>query len=388
MWSIPFEDINENDILYLIDNKVSEGKNLDFKAKFHQNPSDSERKELSKDLSSFANSDGGDLVFGVCEKDAKANSLSDDIGVSLDKIEEVKENFLRRSYDIVEPPIPNIKFKHLIVNNRLIIIVRVEKSFNCPHRASDRTYYFRLERESKPMPTNQLRRLFFEGVNLEKDIKQFHLERIDDYRDGLSVVTIMNEPKLLFHFFPVGSYLNNIKYEIGRSNFGLHPSKISSGASTIPTIDGVMSYSGPSNQISGVRACSVLFRNGICEIVTKINYRENEINKIPCKMLFLNYIEEIINEAISRSFDAMSALDAQGPYYVLCSLFDVQYCSACYQYDEDQPVVILRKNLLSYPILKLERLDSREDTLHCVDFIYELIWNTFGLMRPENTSRR
>ena len=228
MWSVPFEAISANDILSLINNRVSEGKNLDFKAKFHKRPTDSERKDLSKDLSSFANSDGGDLVFGVCERDAQADSLSDDIGVSLDEVEAVKEDFLRRSYDIVEPPILNIKIKHITVNNKLIIIVRVEKSFNSPHRANDRTYYFRLEKESKPMPTDQLRRLFFEGVNLEKDIKQFHLERINAYRDGLPVVTIVNEPKLVFHFIPVGSYLNNIKYEIGRSNFGLHPSQMSS----------------------------------------------------------------------------------------------------------------------------------------------------------------
>lgn len=381
MWIIPFEDINENDILFLIDNKISEGKNLDFKARFHKKPTDSEKKELSKDLSSFANSDGGDLVFGICEKNGQADSLSDDIGVSLDEVEKVKEDFLRRSYDIVEPPILNIKFKHINVDGKLIIIIRVEKSFNAPHRANDRTYYFRLEKESKPMPTDQLRRLFFEGVNLEKDIKQFHLERINTYRDGLSVVTIVNEPKLVFHFVPVGSYLNNIKYEIGRSNFGLHPSQMSSSSNMIPTIDGVMSYPGASNNIKDVRSCSVLFRNGICEIITKINYRIATLNNIKYKMLFLKDIEDNIDEAVRKSFNVMNALDVQGPYYILCSLFDVERCSANYDYSGDYPVVRLRQNLLSYPILKLERLDSNEETLEDVNSIYKLIWNTFGLMR-------
>ena len=149
----------------------------------------------------------------------------------------------------------------------------------------------------------------------------------------------------------------------------------------IQTIDGVMSYPGASNDIKDVRSCSVLFRNGICEIITKINYRTITVNNINYKMLFLKYIENVIEEAVRKSFNVMNNLDAQGPYYVLCSLFDVQRCSADYAYDKDHPVVRLSQNLLSYPILKLERLDSSEETLEDINGIYELVWNTFGLTR-------
>ena len=62
----PIENIDKNDLLSLISNSVLEKKTLDYKEKFSGN-SDSDKREFLKDITSFANSSGGDIVYGIKE---------------------------------------------------------------------------------------------------------------------------------------------------------------------------------------------------------------------------------------------------------------------------------------------------------------------------------
>jgi predicted HTH transcriptional regulator len=62
----PFEAIAEDDVLALIANAVSEGRTIDYKRELPGN-GDGDKKEFLADVSSFANTSGGDLVFGIDE---------------------------------------------------------------------------------------------------------------------------------------------------------------------------------------------------------------------------------------------------------------------------------------------------------------------------------
>lgn len=59
-------DITENDLLALISDGVAEGRSIDYKRELPGN-SDGDKKEFLADASSFANTEGGDLVFGMLE---------------------------------------------------------------------------------------------------------------------------------------------------------------------------------------------------------------------------------------------------------------------------------------------------------------------------------
>lgn len=58
--------IDQSDLQALIDNKISEGKTIDYKEKLSGN-SDADKKEFLYDISSFANASGGYLIFGITE---------------------------------------------------------------------------------------------------------------------------------------------------------------------------------------------------------------------------------------------------------------------------------------------------------------------------------
>src|SRR5215472_5494980 len=60
----------ERDILDLIKNEVHEDLNLEYKQCGSLSRADEKKKiEISKDVSSFANANGGTIVYGVIEKD-------------------------------------------------------------------------------------------------------------------------------------------------------------------------------------------------------------------------------------------------------------------------------------------------------------------------------
>lgn len=68
------KQIIQSDIQELIDNSVPEGKTIEYKRELPKK-SDKAKKEFLADVSSFANSSGGDLILGIEENPAtkKAN---------------------------------------------------------------------------------------------------------------------------------------------------------------------------------------------------------------------------------------------------------------------------------------------------------------------------
>ena len=87
-------EITKDDIKQLIDNQVFEGKTLEYKSALPGN-GDEDKKEFLADVSSLANTDGGDLIFGVFEdkKEIKA-----DFGIEIENTDtEIQrlENIIR-----------------------------------------------------------------------------------------------------------------------------------------------------------------------------------------------------------------------------------------------------------------------------------------------------
>ena len=66
MISKQLNDVQESDLVALISNAVAEGKTIDYKQALPGN-SAGEKKEFLADVSSFSNTSGGDLIFGMAE---------------------------------------------------------------------------------------------------------------------------------------------------------------------------------------------------------------------------------------------------------------------------------------------------------------------------------
>lgn len=143
---------------YLIRSNAEESVHIEFKAGAALGSTENIKKEISKDVSSMANSDGGIIVYGIAEKNHKANQYSYVNGAVFSKewLEQVINSKIKRR-------IPELTIDVVRVQNKLsqsVYIVRIPRSTEAPHMASDSRYYKRFNFESVPMEEYEVRDLF------------------------------------------------------------------------------------------------------------------------------------------------------------------------------------------------------------------------------------
>ena len=101
----PANQISEADLLALIEAKTSEGKEIDYKKEL-PGPSDRDRREYLYDVSSFANTLGGYLIFGMDEAAGVATEIPGLAGINPDNEIRRLEEMAR---DGIRPPITGIE---------------------------------------------------------------------------------------------------------------------------------------------------------------------------------------------------------------------------------------------------------------------------------------
>ncbi len=139
-----------DDIQKLIEDKVEEDLNLDYKTDLGSN------KEIAKDIAAFANTMGGTLIYGVTAQDKIPTGFS---WLSSDGIEEKIQNIVR---DTIKPQLTGIKVNRFPPgeSSKFVIVVQVPPSLGMLHM-SDYRYYKRQGSESVPMEDHEVKSAMF-----------------------------------------------------------------------------------------------------------------------------------------------------------------------------------------------------------------------------------
>jgi hypothetical protein len=151
----------------MIEDGIEENLNLDYKAAASLQRTDTKTKEIAKDVSAFANSDGGIIIYGVME-DPEKQHLPKDIypidrkEVPIEWLEQIIQGNIRpRIHEIMIHPIT--LDEHL---DQVIYVVDIPKS-NTAHQAKDRKYYKRFNFNSEAMYDYEIR----DVMNRSKDAR-------------------------------------------------------------------------------------------------------------------------------------------------------------------------------------------------------------------------
>lgn len=152
------EDYTIEDIQSLIDNQVEESIYLDFKSAGSLAKDDRKRMELSKDVASFANSDGGIIIYGIKEVNHVASEFSFIDGNEFTKewIEQVITSYVQRR-------ISDVKIYPVRIDSDIkksIYVVKIPYSFDAPHLSKDNRYYKRFNFMSVPMEEYEIRQSY------------------------------------------------------------------------------------------------------------------------------------------------------------------------------------------------------------------------------------
>jgi hypothetical protein len=173
---------NISDIENLILNQVEENIHLDYKAADALQKTDGKKKEISKDISAFANSDGGIVIYGVKEFTEPTKKYLPE------KIDPIDRNIISKEWleqvinSNVSPRIDGIKITLISIlteKDKVLYVVEIPKS-NTAHQAGDQRYYKRFNFESVAMYDYEIRdvmnRKKFPKIELSFEIEQYTYE--------------------------------------------------------------------------------------------------------------------------------------------------------------------------------------------------------------------
>lgn len=151
---------NQKKLEEYITNQIEENLNLDYKAAGSLQRNDNKANEISKDVSAFANSDGGIIIYGI-----KEDSLNKHLPESIDPInrQEISKEWLEQVIQSrIRPKIEDITIYPIPINNSVDLVVYMVEipQSTTAHQANDKKYYKRHNFSSEPMYDYEIRDIF------------------------------------------------------------------------------------------------------------------------------------------------------------------------------------------------------------------------------------
>lgn len=140
--SVPLSEINAARLESLRENLVAESRTLDYKERLPENEDD--KKDLLQDVTAFANSAGGDLIYGVRERRENDKATGEPeaiVGLSLaaETLDQATLRIENMLLDGIEPRVPGTRVLPIRRGgDPPCLLVRVPRSPLGPHMVTYR----------------------------------------------------------------------------------------------------------------------------------------------------------------------------------------------------------------------------------------------------------
>jgi predicted HTH transcriptional regulator len=188
----------------MIADNVEENLALDYKRADSLAKTDGKKTEVTKDISSFANSSGGVVVYGIAEFDDEAKRH---LPERLDPIQRgrISKEWLDQVIQTIRPRIEGI-FIHPVpiseVNNTVCYVVEVPQSHTA-HMARDHRYYKRQNFNVLPMEDYEVRDVMNRRGQPKLRVSIFVNRNTSEWNEGLILVKVENVSSTIAHDFMV-----------------------------------------------------------------------------------------------------------------------------------------------------------------------------------------
>ena len=162
-------------VRHLVDEQVSEGPRLDYKETIDLN----DKRELAKDISSFANEIGGTLIYGIPEDRQSDETAIPCKPYGIDPIPDIESRLENIYIDSISPRLPEWRIKKVDLTeyeNKVVYVVWTPESWLGPHMVTgyrDKRYYRRGQLRVVPMEEHEIRAKYGRIRNLESAIDEF-----------------------------------------------------------------------------------------------------------------------------------------------------------------------------------------------------------------------
>ena len=372
-----FDKISLTDIELLIKNEVREGRTLEYKLDL-PHEGESQKIPFLAEVSGFANTVGGDLLFGIEESAGIPTSI---YGISSDNIDQEilrLENAIRTG---IEPRIAEVALKTIkTLENKYLLIVRVKKSWNSPHRVTFKDhskFYGRNSAGKYPLDVTELRNAFTLSQEIFSRIRQFRKDRVYSVFSYEELPVVLAQGgRIALHIFPLSAFMPeplniipNLKDPSELRPFGAQ------GWNHKRNIDGVVTYSGNRGEPSNTY-CQ-LYRSGIIETIAVLEPWEGGKLILPSE-----WYEKEILQFVQSYLGVSSRIGIDPPIYVFISLLGMKEYRLGVGYDTFSRGDSLNKEIAILPEAVIEEIS--EDPKKVLRPVFDMIWNAFGYERSLN----
>lgn len=378
----PIDSITASDLLELVNQQVAEQKMLDYKREL-PGGSDKDKVHFLTDVSAFANAGGGDIIYGIEEKDGKAHEL---VGLENDNIDASilwLENVIRPG---IEPKIIGLQIRSIDLDNgKTAIIIRIPRSWAAPHwvKFSGKNLFF--SRNSKGnylLDLGELRNLFNLSESRVEKLRNFRLERLARIISGDTPTEIKDSPKTVVHLLPFiafdPTFAIDFKLPFGEPDMWT-PLDDFRGSNVSFSFESLYVTAGNNGYIQ-------LFRNGCIEAVgTDLFFNTESWDPIGTrrKVFGTNKFEEQMHKLLTRTKRLQTHYEIEPPYFIACSLIDVQgYTVSENPSGNYFPPKLFKHSELLLPEVYIDHLT--ESPFNAMRPVFDAVFNAAGIKESPN----
>ena len=368
-----FDAIALDDIQALIDNQVSESRTLEFKRDLPGGSND-DRKEFLADVTSFANAQGGDIVFGLTEEAGAGIAIA---GLAVEDPDRALRSVEDRIIAGAEPRIPGLRLKWLAcADNKFLLIIRVPASTIGPHRviiANSGKFCGRKSNGKYEMDTQELREAFTAAEALPTRLRALHLEAVDQARRVETPFALGDEPKAIVSVIPLTFFRETLDLDITREN-ALAPFKLGGHMEALELIEGVLLHTDGGGR-DRMDSYAATHRRGRTDMVWTIGRVIDPIrDEIAGVVPYARFKEGLIDGALS-AVSRLQPFAIDGPWVVLTTITGIK-----------DYILLIDNDHYSEPAWRdeamLAELVSERLTRDDLTPIVKSFWRLFGLRPP------
>lgn len=379
-------ELEESDIQQLISLQIREGKTIEYKKELSI-ATDLQKKEFLADVSSFANTAGGDLLFGVEAKGGIPTALSplsiDDIDAEILRIESIIRTGIDPRFSFTVHAVSTAKPKEYV------LVIRVHESWNKPHRiiySGSGKFHARSSAGKYELDVEELRQIFTLSDGIEKRMRDFRAERLIAVETGDTTLPLTSNNLIVIHLLPLESFSTRLTLtqdtllSLEKETELLRPIFTSNWHSPRINLEGMYSFSGVADEFA--HSYIQVFRSGAIEVVESSILDRADGNIMPGKVY-----ESYTLEGIRRGLEITKKVAVNTPVLVCVSLLNVRGVEMNYRDTTSSGTTIrrgrfdhehaIRQKDLILPGVLIGDYDDNVDKL--MKPALDLVWNACGI---------
>lgn len=328
------ETIFAESIRQLVANAYAERRTLDYKRDL-PGSTDSARKDFLADVCSFANSEGGTILYGIDEErdaDGRPTGRPKSVhGVDSQGLDRVLLGLDSMIRDGIDPRVPAVEWKTLdnVEPGKHVVALRIPRSWTRPHMVTFRgtsRFYARNGSGKYQLDVGEIKSAVLAEHTIGDRLRRVRVDRLDSILRGDGPVPLLDGAKIVLHLLPLASFSPGARVSLQAVEAMQpmpRPMSVRTGCSRAYNADGIAIYemSVPSQGYIQV------FRDGTLELVEakELGGRRDEQNPFAdANTISPERFEGLLVAGLDTLREMQRQLDVPLPSSVLLSVMNAR----------------------------------------------------------------